>query len=337
MENYSTMSRDRTFRKRAYTTIFFVTFGIIALYGLVFSAENFFGGTTPGGVSGSSYATIETGTRAWSELLEVNGYAITRDRGRATLPPVNYQNERYLDSTEELCLDRTTDTIVVLEGALPSDESQELRDFIEQGGRLITDNPYLLEEILGTRLEVQIPGSITLYPSNEDISGLDDVSKVSGSSYGSLKFNSNKNQKPLLVADSESTFNSSGGTRNTFADAAIFRVEQGDVIAIPNSPIVSNQLLAKNDNAIFSLAIAGTPDSTVTFVEGVHGYNDVNGFAGMPLNWRVAIIGLFVAFIIFATAKGRRFGVGEQMDRNLGPRRIYFAHAIANTLRKSKK
>ena len=337
MENYSTMSRDKTFRRRAYTTIFFVTFGIIALYGLVFSAENFFGGTNPGGVSGSSYATIETGTRAWSELLDVNGYTVTRDRGRATLPNQNLNSEPYLDMFGGLRLDRTTDTIVVLEGALPSDESQEVRQFVKQGGRLITDNPYLLDEMLGSRIEVQAQGSQVLYSANEDTPGMQDVSQIAASQYGSLGLRSSQNSLPLLVPQEKSFDSELETNKQKNVGAAIFRLEKGDVIAIPNSPIVSNKLLAQDDNAIFSLSIAGSPDSTVTFIEGVHGYNDTTGFAGMPLNWRVAIVGLFVAFVIFATAKGRRFGVGEQTDRNLGPRRIYFAHAIAQTLRKSKR
>jgi len=337
VENYSTLSRDKTFRKRAYTTIFFVTFGIIALYGLVFSAENFFGGTQPGGVSGSSYATIETGTRAWSELLDINGYEVTRDRGRATLPNQNLNSEPYADLFGGLRLDRTTDTIVVLEGALPSDESAEVRQFVENGGRLITDNPYLLNEFLGSRIEIETQGSETLFTTSENVSGLQDISEISASQYGSLIMRPSQNSQPLLV-ESENVFNNES-ERNVQRNvgAAIFRLEQGDVIAIPNSPIVSNKLLAQDDNALFSLVIAGTPDSSVTFIEGVHGYNDATGFAGMPLNWRVAIVGLFVAFVIFATAKGRRFGVGEQTDRNLGPRRIYFAHAIAETLKKSKR
>ena len=333
MENYSTMSRDSTFRKRAYTTIIFVTFGIIVLYGLVFSAESFFGGTTPGGVSGSSFATIQTGTRAWSELLEKNGYIVTRDRGRATLPILNSQNEPYSSNIDPLRLDRTTDTIVVLEGALPKDESAQVQRFVEQGGRLITDNPYLLNELLGTRIEVQERGSESLFPSNEGVSGLEDISKVSASKFGSLKMRKGKDQKPLLVSKNQQSDNRGVG----ISGAAIFRLDQGDLIAIPNSPIVSNQLLAKNDNALFSLLIAGTSNSTVTFIEGVHGYSEPNGFAGMPLNWKIAIVGLFVAFVIFATAKGRRFGVGEDPDRNLGPRRIYFAHAIAETLKRTKQ
>ncbi len=325
MENYSTMSRDKAFRKRAYVTIFLITFGIIALYGLVFSAENFFGGTSPGGVSGSSYATIETGTRAWSELLEVNGYGVTRDRGRVTLPSISPNRQTYKNGQGDLRLNRTTDTLVVLDGALPFDEANEVREFINKGGRLITDNPYVLEDMLGSRLQVDYRGSKKLFPSDESVSGLEDISKITASQYGSLKMRANRDQRILLES------------KGYVAGAAIFRLGQGDVIAIPNSPIVSNELITQEDNALFSLRIAGNTQSSVTFIEGVHGYNEANGFAGMPLNWRIAIVGLFVAFVIFATSKGRRFGVGEQTDRNLGPRRIYFAHALAQALKRTKR
>lgn len=336
MENYSTLSRDRKFRKKSISITVLVILAIALLYGILFSVENFLGGTQPEGVSGSSYASIETGTRAWSDLLIASEYTVTRDRGRVSLPE-NEVEQPYGIGNKSLNLNRVTNTVVVLDGALPEDEARLVKDFVSAGGRLITDNPYLLTDVLGNRVEVFIDGSTELFASNSNVAGLDGVNKITGSGIGSIEFKRNSDSASLVEFESPTSFDTnSPQTNKPGSSSAIFRLDNGDVIALADSGIVANQNLDLTDNALFSLRISGAVGSNVTFVEGVHGYNDTTGFAGMPLSWRIAIVGLFVAFVIFGTAKGRRFGVGEEPDRNLGPRRIYFAHAIATALKKSK-
>lgn len=336
MENYSTLSRDSAFRKKSIFILLVSLLGMAALYGIIYSVENFFGGTQPGGVSGSSYASIETGTRAWSELLASSGYKVSRDRGRVSLPELS-NIEPYSVASGALSLNRLTKTVVVLDGALPSDEAKDVQDFVASGGRLITDNPYVLNDLLGNKVEVEIEGSKNLFVDDTIVSGLEGVENIQGSGTGSIRFEQSKKSMPLVnLSKSIDTTSTLGESKHDIASSVIFRLGNGDVIALPDSGIVSNQNLAMKDNALFSVRIAGATGSTITFVEGVHGYSDVSGFAGMPLSWRIGIIGLFVAFVVFGAAKGRRFGVGEEPDRNLGPRRIYFAHAIAMALKKSK-
>jgi len=335
MENYSTLSRDRTFRKRGFTVVIFGLIAILGLYGILYSVENFLGGTQTQGESGSSYATISSGTRAWSELLSSNDYMVVRDRGRTSLP-VEPISEPYGDFANKLDLNRETQTIVVLNGALPRDEANEVKTFIKSGGRLITDNPILIKDILDNRATIEIEGSTNLF-ANLEIEGLEEIEELEGGGVGSVTFLQNDTSAPLTVqGQSLNIALTTDKTRRLSSSAAIFRVGNGDVIALPDIGLVSNELLTAKDNALFSLRIAGATGSGVTFIEGVHGYSNATGFAGMPLSWRIAIVGLFVAFVVFGSAQGRRFGVGEEPDRNLGPRRIYFAHAIAQALKKSK-
>lgn len=337
MENYSTLSRDSAFRKKSIFIVLVALLGMAALYGIIYSVENFFGGTQTGGVSGSSYASIETGTRAWSELLASNSYTVSRDRGRVSLPELS-NIEPYSVASRELSLDRLTKTVVVLGGALPSDEAGEVKEYVSSGGRLITDNPYLLNDLLGSRIKIQIEGSTNLFVQDTSVDGLEGIKNVQGSGAGLVRFKQSEKSMPLVNLSKTIDHTSKPGeSKSDIASSVIFRLGNGDVIAMPDSGIVSNQNLPLKDNALFSIRIAGATGSRVTFVEGVHGYSDVSGFAGMPLSWRIGIVGLFVAFVVFGTAKGRRFGVGEEPDRNLGPRRIYFAHAIAMALKKSKR
>ncbi len=337
MENYSTLSRDRTFRKRSLKTIVFALVAILSLYGIIFSAENYFAGSTPRGAQGSSYATISGGNRAWSELLIANNIGVTRDRGKATLPALD-RVQRYGTTLSSLRLDRTTQTIVVLGGALPSDEVKEVARFVNDGGRLITDNPHLLNEILENRVTVFVEGSRILFPNSENMSGLNGIEEIEGSGTGSLTYKSGNDVQSVLIDTQDVQTDLTQGTKELVkANAAIFRLGEGDVIALPDTGMVSNGGLPRKDNALFSLRIVGSLRSEVTFIEGVHGFQDARGFAGMPLSWRIAIVGLFVAFVIFGCSQGRRFGVGEEPNRDLGPRRIYFAHALAQALKKSKR
>ncbi len=334
MENYSTLSRDRTFRKRSYSLVIFAIVALLGLYGIIFMVQNHFAGTRPDGEQGSSYATIATGNRAWSELLSANSFSVTRDRGRATLPSLSGV-EKYGSIFSDLTLYRKTQTVVLLGGALPSSEVDDLREFIRSGGRLITDNPLVLDDTLGKKVSVSLEGARDL-ASNTDMPGMEGVENVEGSGVGSVTYDEGNSAQPLLSSDENFPSDIENDNHNDFAHAAIFRLGSGDVIALIDSGVVTNNALPRKDNALFSLRIVGSENSEVTFIEGVHGFNDARGFAGMPLSWRIAIIGLFAAFVVFGCAQGRRFGVGEEPNRDLGPRRIYFAHAIAQALKKSK-
>lgn len=307
--------------------------GIVVLYGALFTVENYFAGTQPTGEGGSSYATVTYGQRAWSELLTQNDIAVTRDRGSVSIPAFS-SDTQFTTPSSMITLSRITASIVILGGTLPAKEGRDVEAFVRNGGRLITDNPDLLYRILGNRVTISPEGATRLYVANDGVEGLNGISQVTGSGVGSVDFDHDQNSGALLTDNSTETF--TGSKKLASANAAILTLGRGDVIALVDTGVVSNAGIARQDNALFALRIAGSPGSSVVFGEGIHGFNDANGFAGMPLSWRIAIIGLFLAFVIFACAQGRRFGVGEEPDRTLNPRRVYFAYAIAHALKKTK-
>lgn len=301
------------------------------LYGVIIGVENLFGPQTRSGAEGSSYSTTEAGIKAWSELLFANGYDVTQQRGAVDVP--EFSNPGFYMSGNPISLDRTSTTLIILAGALPTDELAEVRDFVRGGGRLITDNPNILEAIVGDSITPQVEGDVELKSSGIAVDGMDGIEALRGKGVGSLTFSGNEEAVPLVVSQNNVRI-----IRETrfVATAAAIRVGDGDVIALMDIGIVDNEGIGLEDNALFALRIAGSSDSEVIFAEGVHGYDEARGFAGLPQQWKFAIIGLFAAFVIYLTSIGRRFGVGEVPHRNLGPRRIFFAHALAQTLRKSK-
>lgn len=323
MENYSTLSRDKTFFKRSLKTFLAIVVSIGILYLILISVESKFGAKEPSGDSGSSFSTVSSGARAWSDLLSLNGYNVKRDVGRIDLPEINTAYDYYYE--DELNLYRNTSTVVILNGALPEDEAKEVKEFVEKGGRLITDNPNLLDHVLDKKHTIFLDGTRKLRATN--VLGIEGVSTVEGSGIGSMVFNETYDAEYLLVPRNN---------ENSSASAALFRVGTGDVVALPDTGMVSNSLLGKSDNALFSLKIAGSPESTVVFGEGVHGYKEINGFQGLPRNAQAGLVGIFAALTVYVCSIGRRFGVGEEPHRDLGPRRINYAHAMSNILKKSR-
>lgn len=320
--------------KKVFGYALFILLILGFIYVAIFFADKNFGSTKVEGSSGSSYSTAESGYRAWSDLLSLNGYNIVRDRGSVTLP-----KDRYSDiyTYDNLNLDKQTEVVVLLGGALPVEESKEVIEFVNNGGRLITDNPIVLEDILGDKAEFEIEGSKIQVPNN-NVEGLEGITSVESSGYGLITVKPSSSSDAVLVPKTQTHPNDPsdlGYADSIQASTAIFQYGAGDVIALIDSSPISNAYIAKSDNALFSLRIAGKQGNTITFIEGIHGYDEKSGFAGLPLSWQIAIVGLLVAFVLFGCAQGRRFGMSEESDRNLGPRRIYFAHAIAYYLKKS--
>ncbi|MFN8015864.1 MAG: DUF4350 domain-containing protein [Acidimicrobiia bacterium] len=329
MENYSALSRDKAFRKKSIWIAGLIIIFIAVLYVFLFSVEKYLGGSSPYGEGGSSYATAAFGSRAWSDLLTINGYKVTRDRGTVTLPEIKYEST-YDYSAPPLTLNREAGVVVVLNGSLPDNEIKSVRQFVYDGGRLISDNPALLDAVIDRKISISADGSKSLEPSSSGIEGLSGINSVTGEGVGSISYSRIKNAENVLVDKNKVE-------KNNQANVAIFQVGQGDVVALMDLGTVSNTFLDKTDNALFALRIAGSKGNHIVFAEGIHGYGDANGFAGLPMSWRITIVGLFLALVIFAAAKGRRFGVGEEPNRELPPRRIKFAHAMAQAMRKSKR
>lgn len=335
MENYSTLTRDKTFQKKTFKYVVSSTLLILVIYGAIFIAQNYFAGNTPSGSPGSSYASVDSGINAWSQLLEKSNIKVTRDKDTITLPTLG-NIDKYSSKSDILDLSRETSSIIVINGSLPDSEIEQVEKFVEAGGRLITDNPDILYSIFGDSIEISEQGSKDQIIAQSNVNGIDGIEEIEGSGIGEIAFSSKLNAEKLLIPNSNNNIESSlnFGEYNT---SVIIQLKKGDVIAVMDAGIVSNAGLARKDNALFSIRIAGGENSEVTFAEGIHGYSNKKGFYAFPLAWRISIIGLVAAFIIFGTAKARRFGVGEESPRSLGPKRIQYARALAHAMKKSKK
>lgn len=334
MENFSTLNRDKSFQKKTFKYLFSVSVLIVLVYGAIFIAENYFASNVPSGNPGSSFATVKNGTNAWSQLLEESGHNVSRDKGNVTLPKLENVDE-YSDSSDILDLVRSTSTIVVIGASLPQEEIDQIDEFVKDGGRLITDNPDILFSIFNDQIEISSVGSRNQTVNNSDINGTDGIQETEGSGVGSVAFSKRLNGQALLIPESDIQPNEISSLEN-FYSAAIIQHKKGDVIALEDTGVVSNEGLLRKDNALLSIRIAGEEGGKITFAEGVHGFSNATGINAMPLSWRVAMIGLIAAFIVFACAKSRRFGVGEDAARSLGPKRIQYASAIAHAMKKSK-
>jgi hypothetical protein len=335
VENYSTLTRDKSFQKKTFKYIAAATILIITIYGAIFIAQNYFAGNTPSGAPGSSYASIDAGTNAWSQLLEKTGIKITKDKGSITLPNIG-NIDKYSSNTDVLDFSRKTQTVVVLNGSLPDNEIVDVQSFVESGGRLITDNPDILYAIFEDDIFIDTLGAKNQKIADTNVNGLDGLKEIEGSGIGSIAFSSSLTAEKILIPSSTNDIESSPDF-GSYSTAAIIQLEEGDVIALMDTGIVTNAGIARKDNALLSIRIVGDKNSEVIFAEGIHGFSSTRGFYAFPLAWRISIIGLIASLIVFGSAKARRFGVGEEAPQSLGPKRIQYAKALAHAMKKSKK
>jgi hypothetical protein len=114
--------------------------------------------------------------------------------------------------------------------------------------------------------------------------------------------------------------------------ALVAQLGLGKVVLLADTTLLTNQLLATADNAVFALNIAGEPGRPVVFDEAVHGYGTATGLAALPPSWKWALTGLFVALLVFMVASARRLGPPESARRELPPPRRAYVDAVAATL-----
>jgi hypothetical protein len=279
---------------------------IVAIYLVEWAARGLSGGT-PGGPTASSYATASDGTAAWAELLARNGHAVGRLRvtpRNAELPP--------------------SATAVVLEPPeVLKPDTAALESFVRSGGRLIaggTDTTWLAP-IVG-RLEASDQGVVVARPlaPEPEVAGVRSVVTTGAASWERLG-----RARAIL-----------GTTGRPVA--AVADVGRGRIVLLADDSMLSNALLAKADNARFSLGIAGPPRRDVLFFENYHGYGTASrtGLSALPANWRAAILLGFLAVIVYMLARGRRLGPPELEQREFDPPRREYVEAMGGILARTR-
>jgi len=245
-------------------------------------------------------STAPNGTSAWSRLLEVNGV------------PVDHRSELATP------LDSDT-TIVVLDVPVESVDAVSLRTFVAAGGRLVTGGSTAdswFGAILDDPPSWSPRGARSVVPTGR-AAETDGVTSVATSGHGS--WGSLGSSRALLGDD---------GT----IVAALASVGAGTVVALADTSIVQNQLLATDDNAAFALDITRGP---VMFVD-LRQTSRATGLAALPDRWKLALIGLVVAFGVGAVALGRRTGPPDPPGVPVQPARRTYVDAIGLALERTR-
>ncbi|MFL5959236.1 MAG: DUF4350 domain-containing protein [Gaiellaceae bacterium] len=118
---------------------------------------------------------------------------------------------------------------------------------------------------------------------------------------------------------------------------AIERVGGGSVYLLADSSPLQNRLLGAADNAALGLALAGPGERPVEFLESYHGYGTGSGLAALPLAWKLLLGGLGLAALVYAVARGRRFGPPEEEGRSLPPPRREYVDSLAAVIARSRR
>src|SRR5262249_44473528 len=113
------------------------------------------------------------------------------------------------------------------------------------------------------------------------------------------------------------------------------RVGRGEIYFLADSSLLTNGYLGEADNASFGLALAGEPGRPVSFAEGVHGYGRERGWRAIPHQWKIALLFLTIAAIVYVWSRARRFGAPDRKARTLPPPRSDYVTALATTLERT--
>jgi hypothetical protein len=266
-----------------------------------FIIDLLFGG--PEGPRSSSLATSADGLAAYSDLLELNGHPATAARRNEVDP------ERTAILADPEGFDR--------------DEAELLRQFVQDGGRLIAGGASAVEwlEFITSNAPTWAPSRPALFtadPSASETMGVRSVETSTGGVWSNVGSGRAVVGEPpsVLVAEDDSG--------------------DGTVVAIADVSVLHNANLARADNAALGLVLAGEDARPVSFLESVHGYGDARGWGAIPVRWRWAIVGLGLATLVFMWARGRRLGPPEEATRPLPPPRRAYVDALAGALARTK-
>lgn len=279
-----------------------LAFVALALLGGVFGSE-------PGGPVSSSYATNGTGVAAWAELAARSGRPVTQLRAplqSADLAP--------------------GETLVLLEpDALLPDEGRRLIEFVRAGGRLVYGsgaNTGLMLALLSAPPH-RAATRATRYTATAAATG---VARDVGS----------------VQTAGEGVWSSADGFRESFTGPGgepllLERsLGRGSLALLADVSPLQNRLLADAGNAQLALNLAGPAGRPLVFAESVHGYGESRGIAALPSGWKLALIGLALAGLIWIAARGRRLGPAERPAPEGPPARSAYADAVALLLRRTK-
>jgi hypothetical protein len=259
------------------------------------------GGNEPKGVSGSSYATTAEGLAAYATLLTRYGHDVTYQRGAIVDDPPP-----------------TNTTLYVLDPqVLTEEDAGVLLAYATNGGRLIIGGPSPF--YLGN-LRDEPPTWSSQGPRiwNSDMTGIDQALRVETAGEGA--WTSNGASDPVIAARGLSLL-------------TVEEVGQGEIWFLADASMLTNEFLARSDNATVGLELAG--DRPVIFAEGVHGYGANTGYSAIPTQWKWALVMIGFAALAYIWSRARRFGPPDIDERELPPARAEYVEALSTTLERT--
>ncbi len=257
----------------------------------------------PSGKDGSAYATQPRGVAAYAELLRRAGH------------PVGYLREPLAEAR----LDPAA-TIVVLDADLERDERAALARFVRAGGRLVAGGEQAGRGVVALAPRWSSTGPRIARPTVPvpETSGVRRVQSAGGGGFGALR-----GALPALGDDP--------------ALLAVARSGSGRALLLADSSPLQNRLLGRADNAALGLALVGSPQRPVTFVESVHGFGHETGLAALPARWQLGLAVAVLAALLLLLSRARRLGAAEQPAGEPTPARREHVEALAIALWRARE
>lgn len=193
-------------------------------------------------------------------------------------------------------------TFVLFDDFRTAGQARAVRDWVEDGGRLVLADP---DSSTAESLDID-PGGIV----GGTLTGLVDLAtdcvagELSGVDSVRVRVTAravDRGQQPgvrCLAGD--------GGGHVLVAD-----VGAGRVVAIGGRSAFTNELLSSGDNAVFALRAVGWPDTTAVTLATpkVAGARSPGVLDALPSRVVAALIGVVAAVVAFACVRGRRLGM----------------------------
>jgi hypothetical protein len=275
---------------------------LLAVNAVAWILDRAVGGNAPEGRPGSSYSTTSEGVAAYAQLLSDYGHPVRRVRG----------------ALADADLDPAA-TLIVTSGRgdafLEPEDLDAVARFLGAGGRVVLVGLRAVDVAAITGVEVDIAdGASPFTRFGSELEGLVEVRTDGTSSY--------VDDGTLLPLAWE-------GRRVLLGSAML---DSGQAWILADGSPIENARIAQADNAAFAITLAGAAEAPVAFAEGVHGYGEQRGIAALPTEWKVALIALAAAGVLFAWSRARRLGPPDRPARDLPPARSVYVDAMARTL-----
>lgn len=246
----------------------------------------------------STFSTGRFGTKAFAELLEAQGFAVTRIRVPvAERPP-----------------DPGT-TVVLIDARVDDADEAALESFVASGGRLLLAGSWFsgaADPVLGLIPSGSFGEHRSVFLDLPATARTDLPVPVGG-------FSTATELLPLM-ASGEGVLAGAKATGD------------GMVVMLADSRLLENDFLGRADNAAVAVGLVGDPSRPVSILEYPHGFTRAEGLAAIPVRWRWAFGLAALAGVVWMLGRARQLGPPDRQQRQLPPPRVEYVNSMASGL-----